>query len=67
MAANWVRKGCPPSKLVIGIASYGRTFTLANQTDWRLGDPDIGQGGKAGPYTRENGIMSYYEVSGDDY
>ena len=61
-AANyWVSKGCPKEKLVIGIASYGRGFTLSNPANTGLGAGARG-GSIAGSFTREAGFLSYYEV-----
>ena len=40
----------------------GRTFKLAHEDQNELGDEAIGAG-TAGPYTREAGFMSYYEVN----
>ncbi|BFZ03280.1 hypothetical protein BsWGS_06318 [Bradybaena similaris] len=61
-AANyWVSKGCPKEKLVIGLITYGRSFTLANPQDSGIKAPANGPG-LAGPYTGEAGFMAYYEV-----
>ena len=40
----WIKKGCPPSKLVLGMALYGRTFRLANSNDNKIGAPAVGPG-----------------------
>ena len=60
-AQYWVERGAPPSKLVIGVPLYGRTFSLAdvNQIDVGSAAP---RGGQPGKYTRESGYMAYYEV-----
>lgn len=59
-AANyWVQKGAPKEKIVIGLAFYGRAFTLTSSED------GVGSPAKAGasfPYTRESGYVAYYEV-----
>ena len=61
-AANlWVKLGSPREKLVIGMPTYGRSFTLANARNFRVNDPSVG-GGKEGVYTRESGVLAYYEV-----
>ena len=57
---KWLDEGCPPDKLVLGMGSYGRTFSLSS-TDTSIGAPAKG-GGSAGQYTREAGFWSYYEV-----
>ncbi|KAI0227441.1 hypothetical protein LSAT2_022121 [Lamellibrachia satsuma] len=57
----WLRKGCPKNKLVIGLAGYGRTFTLTSPAAYRLNAP-AKYPGEEGTYTREKGMMSYYEV-----
>ena len=63
-AANyWHQKGAPKSKINVGMAFYGRTWKLANANSNGLGSPDEGKGGAAGPYTKESGILAYYEVS----
>ena len=56
-------KGTPPSKLIIGLATYGRTFELANPNNNGMGAPAIGSGGAAGQFTRAKGFLSYYEVT----
>ena len=60
-ARHWVNMGCPKDKLVIGIPTYARTFTLSSAADTALGAAASGAG-VAGRYTREGGFLSYYEV-----
>lgn len=57
----WRDQGAPLEKLIVGFATYGRTFrTLSAGTG--VGAPASGPA-SAGPYTREGGFWSYYEVS----
>ena len=58
----WHTQGVAKEKLVIGLATYGRTFTLANSANYNIGDPVTGAG-NAGPYTGEAGFLAYYEVT----
>lgn len=61
-AANyWVQNGASKSKLVIGLATYGRCFTLTSASNNGLGAPVSGPC-TAGTYTREAGFLSYYEI-----
>lgn len=56
----WRDKGTPVEKLNMGFASYGRTFRLTS-TESGVGASASGPA-SAGPYTREAGFWSYYEV-----
>ena len=56
----WQELGMPNEKINLGLATYGRSFTLLFKDYYGLNEPVIGAG-KAGPYTRGNGILSYYE------
>jgi len=61
-AANlWVKLGSPREKLVIGMPTYGRSFTLASARNFRVNDAASG-GGVEGVYTKESGVLAYYEV-----
>ncbi|XP_071105821.1 chitinase-3-like protein 1 [Haliotis cracherodii] len=59
-AEYWVKMGAPREKLNIGVALYGRTFTLST-ADNTLGAPASGPGAN-GTYTREAGFLSYQEI-----
>lgn len=58
---EWVKQGAPKEKLMIGMPTYGRSFTLVNNTQFDIGAP-ASSGGTAGKYTAEAGFMSYYEI-----
>ena len=60
-AKMWVKLGTPKEKLVIGMPTYGRSFTLTSRSQYTVNSP-AKDGGKAGDYTREAGFLSYYEV-----
>lgn len=56
-----MKNGAEPSKLVLGIPTYGRSYTLYNPDAFELGSPADGPG-SMGEATRENGYLAYYEV-----
>ncbi|XP_076458549.1 chitinase-3-like protein 1 [Babylonia areolata] len=60
-AKYWVQKGASPEKIVVGMALYGRSFTLSSPSQSGLGAPTR-QAGNAGPSTQERGFLAYYEV-----
>ncbi|KAF2346331.1 Chitin binding domain [Trinorchestia longiramus] len=57
----YVQLGADRQKLVVGIPTYGRTFTLADENFSEYGSAAIGPG-QAGNYTNEKGFMPFYEV-----
>ncbi|XP_071952158.1 chitinase-3-like protein 1 [Antedon mediterranea] len=59
-ATMWSDGGVPGNKLMIGIGTYGRSFTLSTSATG-LGAPTNG-GGTPGTYTGEAGFMAYYEI-----
>lgn len=60
-AREWVKQGAPKEKLMIGMPTYGRSFTLVDKDKFDIGAPASG-GGVAGNFTNESGFLSYYEV-----
>lgn len=60
-ANYWIKLGCPKSKLVIGLVTYGRSFTLANPNNNGTKAPASGAG-TAGTFTRQQGFLAYYEI-----
>lgn len=60
-AKIWVQMGTPREKLVIGMATYGRSFTLTSTSKHGPNAPATG-GGKQGEYTKESGFLAYYEI-----
>ena len=58
---HWLKLGFPKNKLLLGLASYGRTFTLANSANHNIGSLSWSPG-TGGEYTREAGFLSYFEV-----
>jgi chitinase len=56
----WLSKGASPSKLVMGVALYGRSWTLDNANNNWVGAP--ASIGHAAEYTEEEGYIAYFEV-----
>ncbi|KAG7210365.1 hypothetical protein KM043_011900 [Ampulex compressa] len=60
-----LQKGAPPEKLILGLAMYGRTFTVTTKPsspdESPLGLPITGDG-FAGPFTNQSGFMGYNEI-----
>ncbi|XP_025086194.1 LOW QUALITY PROTEIN: chitotriosidase-1-like [Pomacea canaliculata] len=57
----WVQKGAPKAKMNVAMALYGRTFTLADSSNYYPGDPTIGEGQEL-KFTRTRGMISYFEA-----
>ncbi|XP_034946188.1 probable chitinase 2 isoform X2 [Chelonus insularis] len=59
-----IERGAPPSKLVLGLPMYGRTFIAVsdlNDNQSPIGVDSLDKGFQ-GNYTRENGFMGYNEI-----
>lgn len=57
----YLAAGADREKLVLGIPTYGRSYTLLNADATEIGDPADGPG-EQGDATREKGYLAYYEV-----
>ncbi|EDS41587.1 brain chitinase and chia [Culex quinquefasciatus] len=57
----WIRQGAPENKINLGIAFYGRTFTLSKVDKFGLRAAVKGPG-IHGAYTQEEGFLAYYEI-----
>lgn len=68
-SALWHQLGCPKHKLIVGMAFYGRSYTLGSPGNHGLHAPvkkwDT-NGGLPGKYTNESGFLSYFEVCQDE-
>lgn len=68
-SALWHSLGCPKHKLIVGMAFYGRTYTLGSPDNHGLHAPvkkwDT-NGGTPGKYSNESGFLSYFEICLDE-
>lgn len=60
-ADYWAQLGAPNNKIIVGLATYGRCFQLADSAQNGIGAPILGPC-TAGTWTREAGFLSYYEI-----
>lgn len=58
---RWLEAGADRGKIILGLPAYGRSFQLANQNDNALMASANGPG-PAGPYSAEEGMLTYLEV-----
>ncbi|CAG9859954.1 unnamed protein product [Phyllotreta striolata] len=58
---HWLRNGADPSKINLGVPTYGRTFTLADKNNTQLYAPILGPGPK-GLFTGLEGTLGYHEI-----
>uniref|UniRef100_A0A0N5AT43 Chitin-binding type-2 domain-containing protein n=1 Tax=Syphacia muris TaxID=451379 RepID=A0A0N5AT43_9BILA len=59
-AKYWIKNGMPLEKLVIGIPTYGRGWTLKDPINNNIGSP--GSASKTTNYVGEAGVIAYYEI-----
>lgn len=57
----WLRKGTPKEKLILGLATYGRSFKLQDENNFGVGAPATGAGPQ-GKYVAEDGFLPYYDI-----
>ncbi|CAK1551327.1 unnamed protein product [Leptosia nina] len=57
----YLENGASPDKLVLGIPTYGRSYTLFNPDAVEIGSPADGPG-EQGDATREKGYLAFYEI-----
>ncbi|XP_052899745.1 mucin-5AC-like [Anopheles moucheti] len=57
----YLKAGADREKLVLGIPTYGRSYTLYNPDATDIGAPADGPG-EQGDATREKGYLAYYEI-----
>ena len=60
---NWVNEGVPENKLVMGLAFFGRSFTLKDPALNEPGDPENGTG-IPGEVSNSPGNLFYVEICG---
>lgn len=62
----WLEKGVPSDKLVMGVSTYGQSFTLSETIARSQLAPGfhaaVSGPGEPGKYTRSAGFLAYYEV-----
>ncbi|XP_025836304.1 probable chitinase 10 [Agrilus planipennis] len=57
----WIEQGADRRKLILGMPTYGQSFTLSDPSQNSLNAPSAG-GGEAGEHTRAMGFLAYYEI-----
>ncbi|XP_067686963.1 chitinase-3-like protein 2 [Haliotis asinina] len=58
---TWIKRGAPAEKIVVGIAGYGASYTLADASSNGVG-AEVSGPGKPGPYRVMEGQLAFYEV-----
>lgn len=61
---SWIMNGADREKLVLGLAAYGKTYTLTDLDQTSTGAPFEGPG-IPGPFTNEDGLLSFLEICTD--
>lgn len=55
------KNSVPPEKLVLGLAAYGRTYTLSDPSCNTPGC-SFSSAGDPGPCTQAGGTLAYFEI-----
>lgn len=62
----WIQQGVPASKLVMGVPSYGQSYTLSESPAIGGEQPGLNAAasgpGQPGEFTKSAGILAYFEV-----
>lgn len=60
----WIERGVPADMIVMGIPTYGSSFTLSEKLENRTSGFHVKASGpgKPGKFTRSTGFLAYYEV-----
>lgn len=58
-----VKFGIEKEKLILGIATFGRTYTLKSDRRLNIGARTVGPG-ETGELTKSEGTLAYFEVNG---
>ncbi|CAO1348382.1 unnamed protein product [Diamesa tonsa] len=58
----WVREGCQKDKIVLGIPTYGRSYTSRNYKTDGVVCVESAEHGKAGPSTKNAGFLECNEI-----
>ncbi|CAH1793388.1 unnamed protein product [Owenia fusiformis] len=58
---NYLLEFIPREKLVLGVATYGRSMTLRSEDKHNLGHRTV-KPGSAGAFTNSPGVLAYYEI-----
>ena len=56
----YLSRGAPRSKLIVGIPLYGQSFTTSSPP--RQYREDTAGPGKPGTWTKQRGMLAYYEI-----
>ena len=63
----WLSRGAKASKLILGVPLYGQAYTLANPGVKSGYNATASGPGVPGTYTRQGGILSYYEICSQNW
>ncbi|GIY57504.1 acidic mammalian chitinase, partial [Caerostris darwini] len=57
----WINAGAAREKLIVGLATYGHSYTLRDARQTGVHAPSVGPG-TPGPYVKEPGVLGFNEV-----